>query len=60
MFDQATRACSKIAPVGMNARNESDRLMGNPIVPEFAHALGEPGIDDDEEDEDEEVQSPGY
>nr|XP_031839713.1 probable calcium-binding protein CML11 isoform X4 [Nomia melanderi] len=27
---------------------------------EFAHALGEPGIDDDEEDEDEEVQSPGY
>lgn len=29
-------------------------------VPEFAHALGEPGIDDDEEDEEEEVLSPGY
>ncbi|XP_076760695.1 uncharacterized protein LOC143429126 isoform X2 [Xylocopa sonorina] len=27
---------------------------------EFAHALGEPGIDDDEEDEEEEVLSPGY
>ncbi|XP_076642108.1 uncharacterized protein LOC143352941 [Halictus rubicundus] len=27
---------------------------------EFAHALGEPGIDDDDEDEDEELQSPGY
>ncbi|XP_015429046.1 PREDICTED: probable calcium-binding protein CML11 isoform X1 [Dufourea novaeangliae] len=27
---------------------------------EFVHALGEPGIDDDEEDEDEEVLSPGY
>lgn len=27
---------------------------------EFVHALGEPGIDDDEEDEDEEVVSPSY
>ncbi|XP_053973298.1 uncharacterized protein LOC128873626 [Hylaeus volcanicus] len=27
---------------------------------EFVHALGEPGIEDDEEDEDEEVLSPGY
>ncbi|XP_078044148.1 troponin C [Augochlora pura] len=27
---------------------------------EFAHALGEPGIDDDDDDEDEELQSPGY
>ncbi|XP_076675988.1 uncharacterized protein LOC143373065 isoform X1 [Andrena cerasifolii] len=27
---------------------------------EFAHALGEPGIDDDDDDDEDEVQSPGY
>lgn len=28
------------------------------LISEFVHALGEPGIDEDEEDDDEDLQSP--
>jgi hypothetical protein len=28
------------------------------LISEFVHALGEPGIDEDEEDEEDDVQSP--
>jgi len=28
------------------------------VISEFVHALGEPGIDEDEEDDDEDLQSP--